>query len=174
MDNQFCSIEYLIIDHYCSLNELIPLISYRSKLRRLALHKIKINDSNIMLLSSNTLVNLKSIYLHLYETTFNELEMFITTRFSNLKFLSVITSEDITFLDAYRWEQFILNYFPQLEKFYLIYDDYIDYRQQYPIYTGISNQFFSSFWLERQWLFKAHVKYTNIKYKIRPYRYTEK
>ncbi|CAF3170403.1 unnamed protein product [Rotaria sp. Silwood2] len=41
VNNQCTSIEYLVIDHYCSLNELVSLISYTPKLRRLTVHKIK-------------------------------------------------------------------------------------------------------------------------------------
>jgi hypothetical protein len=174
MNNQFSPIEYLVIDHYCSLNELSSLISYTPQLRRLTLHKTTTNDSNITILSSITLANLKSIYLDLCQTTFNELEIFITKIFPNLKSLFIIGSEDITFLDAYRWEQLILNYFPQLEKFYLIYDDHVDNEQNYPIYTGRPNQFSSSFWIERQWLFEAEVRCVAIEYTIRPYRYIEK
>ncbi|CAF1531561.1 unnamed protein product [Rotaria sordida] len=140
MNNQFTPIEYLVIDHFCSLNELASLISYTPQLRCLILHKGKSNDSNIMvLLSSITLANLKWIYLNLCQTIFNELEIFITKIFPNLKSLSIIESEDITFLDAHRWEQLILNYFSQLEKFYLIYDDYVDNEQKYPIYTRRPN-----------------------------------
>ncbi|CAF4248040.1 unnamed protein product [Rotaria sordida] len=93
----------------------------------------------MVLLSSITLANLKWIYLNLCQTIFNELEIFITKIFPNLKSLSIIESEDITFLDAHRWEQLILNYFSQLEKFYLIYDDYVDNEQKYPIYTRRPN-----------------------------------
>ncbi|CAF1370837.1 unnamed protein product [Rotaria sordida] len=169
MNNQFTPIEYLVIDHFCSLNELASLTSYTPQFRCLILHKGKSNDSNIMvLLSSITLANLKWIYLNLSQTTFNELEIFITKIFPNLKSLSIIKSEDITFLDAHRWEQLILNYFPQLEKFYLIYDDYVDNEQKYPIYTRRPNQLSSSFWIERQWLFEAEVRYTHIEYTIHP------
>jgi len=174
MNNQFSSIEYLVINHYCSSNELASLISYAPQLHRLTLHKIKMNDPNITILSSITLINLKSIYLDLCQTKFNELEIVIRKAFPDLKSLSIIASEDITFLDAHRWEQLILNHFSQLEKFYLMYDDHINNEQKYPMYTGRSNQFFSSFWFERQWLFEAHIKYTNIEYTIRPYRYIEK
>ncbi|CAF3194320.1 unnamed protein product, partial [Rotaria sp. Silwood2] len=170
MNNQFSPIEYLVIDHYCSLNELASLISYTPQLRRLTLHKIKKNDLNsTILISSITLTNLKSIYMNLCQTTFNEMEIFITKIFSNLKTLSIIGSEDITFLDAHRWEQLILNYLPQLENFFMLYDDYVDNEQTYPIYTGRSNQFSSSFWIERQWLFEVDITNAEIEYTIHPY-----
>ena len=44
--NELSSIEYLVLDHYCSLNELEFLISFTPKLRRLTAHKIKRNNSN--------------------------------------------------------------------------------------------------------------------------------
>ncbi len=112
--------------------------------------------------------------MNLCQTTFNELEIFITKIFSNLKSLCIIESEDITFLDAYRWEQLILNYFPQLDKFYLLCDDHVDNEQKYLIYTGRLNRFSSSFWIERQCLFEAEVRDTDIEYAIHPYRYIEK
>ncbi|CAF3770227.1 unnamed protein product [Rotaria sp. Silwood1] len=171
MNNQFSPIEYLVINHYCSLNELTCLLSYTPQLRHLTLHKTKSNnDSNITILPSIILDNLKSIYLDLYRTKYNELEIFMTTKiFSNLKSLCIFGSRDITFLYAYRWEQLILNYFPRLEKFYLIYNDYIDDEQNYPIYTERRNQFSSSFWIKRQWLFEVEVKNISIEYTIHPY-----
>ncbi|CAF1476369.1 unnamed protein product [Rotaria sordida] len=169
MNNQFSPIEYLVIDHYCSLNELISLISYTLKLRRLTVHKIKTNNSNITILSSITLNNLNSIYLDLRQTTFNVLEIFITKKFPNLKSLFIAGSNDINFLDAYRWEQFILNNFSQLEKFYFVYDDLLDNEEKYRRFTGKSNQFSSSFWIERQWLFEVEIKDTDIEYIIRQY-----
>ncbi|CAF3731105.1 unnamed protein product [Rotaria sordida] len=169
MNNQYSPIEYFVIDHYCSLNELTFLISYTPKLRRLTVHKIKTNDSNITILSSMILANLNSIYLDLHQTTFNVLETFITKKFPNLKSLFIASSNDITFLHAYRWEQLILKNFPQLEKFYFIYDDLLDNEEKYPRFTGRSNQFSSSFWIERQWLFEAEIKDTDIEYTIRSY-----
>ncbi|CAF5039801.1 unnamed protein product, partial [Rotaria sp. Silwood1] len=172
INNQFSSIEYLVIDHYCSLNEHTSLLSYTPQLRRLTFYKTKPNnDSNITILPSIILDNLKSIYLDLCRTKFNELEIFMTTKiFPNLKSLCICGSKDITFLHAYRWEQLILNYFPLLEKFYLIYNDYVDDEQNYPTYTERPNQFSSSFWIQRQWLFEVEVKNISIEYTIRPYR----
>ncbi|CAF4675009.1 unnamed protein product [Rotaria sp. Silwood1] len=100
LNNQCSPIEYLVIDHDCSLNELLSLIPYTPKLRRLTVHKIKTNDSNITILSSITLANLNLIYLDLHQTTFNVLEIFITKKFPNLKSLFIVSSDDITFLNT--------------------------------------------------------------------------
>jgi hypothetical protein len=111
--------------------------------------------------------------LNVCQTTFNELEIFITKISPNLKSLSIIGSEDITFLDAHRWEKLILHNFPQLEKFYLICYDRRDNDNQYPIYSGQANQFSSSFWIQRKLIFDVEIKFTYIGYIIRPYRYIE-
>ncbi|CAF1181182.1 unnamed protein product [Rotaria sordida] len=171
MNNQFSPVEYLVINRYCSLNELESLISYTPQLRCLTLHKTKTNGLNVTVLSSTiTLANLQSISLDLCQARFNELELFITKIFSNLKSLSIIGSRDITFLNAYRWKQLILNHFSQLEKLYLTYYDRMDNNNQYPIYTGRVNQFSSSFWIQRKWIFHVQIKGIYNKYMIYPYK----
>ncbi|CAF4868035.1 unnamed protein product [Rotaria magnacalcarata] len=44
----------------------------------------------------------------------------------------------MTYLDAHRWEQLILHYYPQLEKFYFTYYDRMNNDNQYQIYSGQS------------------------------------
>jgi hypothetical protein len=93
-----------------------------------------------------------------YQITFNELEIFLTKVASNLTILSIKCSNDITFLDAHRWEQLISHYYHQLEKFYLSYYDRMGNGNQYPIYSGSINSFSSSFWIERKRIFKAQIE----------------
>jgi hypothetical protein len=45
---------------------------------------------------------------------------------------------------------------------------------QYEIYSGQVNQFSSSFWIERKWIFDVEIKFVDVVYIIRPYRYIEK
>jgi len=112
--------------------------------------------------------------MDLCEITFNQLETFIKNLPVTLKALSFsVQSQDITFLDAHRWKQLILRCFSQLEKFYLKYYDRMDNNNQYPIYSGTLNQFSSSFWIERQWVFKAEIIDKDIKYLVYPNRYIE-
>ncbi|CAF5161831.1 unnamed protein product, partial [Rotaria sp. Silwood1] len=102
----------------------------------------------------------------------HELEIFSNKLCSNLKILFINYSQNIIFLDAHRWEQLILHYYPQLEKFYLTYYDGINNNNQYPIYTGPVNQFSSSFWIQRKWIFHVKIDNTDIKYMIYPYKKT--
>ena len=121
-----------------------------------------------------TLSNLTHLSMYMHCVTFDEFEILITKIYSKLKVLSLTTlSEDMTYLDASRWEQFILQYLPQLEKFYLKSNTHFDDDYEPPLYLGESNQFISSFWFERQWIFDAQIELNDIIYSIRPYKYIE-
>jgi hypothetical protein len=77
--------------------------------------------------------------------------MFITKIYSKLKVLSVTSlCEDMTYLDAVRWEKLILKYLPQLEKYYFKYDINFENDHDILMYLGKSNQFTSTFWIERK------------------------
>jgi hypothetical protein len=94
-----------------------------------------------------------------------------------LKVLNYITrSEDIAYLNARRWEEFILQDLPQLEKFSLQYYECIDDDEDHEskINFSGSNPFLTSFWLERQWLLDVEIECENIIYSIGPYKYIVK
>ncbi|CAF4711688.1 unnamed protein product, partial [Rotaria sp. Silwood2] len=76
----------------------------------------------------------------------------------------------MTYLDADRWEEFILKYLPLLEKFYLRYYVFLNNDHGTLMYFGKSNQFSSSFWIERQWILEAEIDFDNIIYSIGPYK----
>ncbi|CAF4684268.1 unnamed protein product, partial [Rotaria sp. Silwood2] len=120
---------------------------------------------------SITLSNLTYLSIHLFDAKFDEFEMFIRKIYSKLKVLGVINeSDDIDFLDSHRWKQLILQYLPSLEKLYLQYFEDINDDYKYPIYSGKLNQFSSSFWVKRQWIFDVEIGDKEIIYCICPYR----
>jgi hypothetical protein len=80
----------------------------------------------------------------------------------------------MTYLDADRWEEFILKYLPQLKIFYLIYYIFFNNDHGTPLYFGKSNRFASSFWIERKWILENQIDYDFIIYLIRPYKYMKK
>ncbi|CAF4658163.1 unnamed protein product [Rotaria sp. Silwood2] len=102
--------------------------------------------------------------------TSNELEIFSTEIYLNLKILFIHCSDNIIFLDAYRWEKLILHYYPQLEIFYFIYYDRMNNDNQYSTYSYGLNQFSSSFWIQHRWIFNVQIDNTDIKYMVYPYR----
>ncbi|CAF1303628.1 unnamed protein product [Rotaria sordida] len=163
INNQQSTIEYLSIRHRCTLHELYTIISYTPQLRRLNLrHKLEI-DSNIRTILPITLSNLTDFSIYIHHIKFDEFEIFIRKICSKLKILRVnIQSRDITFLNAYRWEKLILQFLPQLEEFYLRYYERVGSVYKYPIYNEGSNQFISSFWIERD------NGYLNLKSTVNP------
>jgi hypothetical protein len=157
INKQFSNIKYLIIDHPCSFKELFSIISYTSQIIRLSfIHKIYSTLEN-EIISPMILSNLTDICIYGNDITFNEFEMFIRKIYSKLKCLSLTSfAKDLNYLNADRWKELILEYFPQLEKFNLTFDVY-----------GTSNRFNSSFWIERQWLLEAKIQLDMI---IHPYK----
>jgi hypothetical protein len=170
--DQHNTIENLIIDHCCTFNELSSIISYTPKLQYLKFTHDSDGNTNIGILPTIILANLTYISIHLYNIRFNRFELFIQKMPSTLKVLCVITQvQDITYLYGYRWEELIQEYLPQLENFSLKYIEYIDEDFVFPVYLEELNQFSSSFWIERQWIFETEIDYEHILYSIRSYKY---
>jgi hypothetical protein len=106
LKNQSSTIEYLIINHSCTFNELEVILSYTPQLCRLNFAHTNDNNSTIENILPIRLSNLTYISLNLHYIKFDEFTMFIKNLDCKLKFLRFITwSEDITYLDANQWEE---------------------------------------------------------------------
>ncbi|CAF4217004.1 unnamed protein product [Rotaria sp. Silwood2] len=171
-DEQLTSIEHLIIDHPCAIDELFAITSYTPNLRRLKFLSLTDRNVNIRNVKPIILQNLTHLSIYIYSTmSFNIFQIFINNLNSKIKFLSLTTVvEDINYLDANRWENFILTKLPQLEKFYFKYSAYLEENYETPIYLGYRDQFISSFWLQRRWILDIEFEFENIIYSIRPYQ----
>jgi hypothetical protein len=174
-NKQLSPIEYLLIFHSCTFDELFTILSYTPQLRRLNLVNSINIDTNVQTILPITLSNLTDISISMDNVTFDEFEILIRKINVKLKVLRVTThAQDMTFLNAHRWKKFILRSLSQLEQFYLRYYEHVNEEYKYPIYLGRPNQFTSSFWIERQWTFEAEIIGESISYFIRPYRYIQK
>src|SRR5690349_19644450 len=101
--------------------------------------------------------------MYAYDLTFDQYQMLIKNIYCMLKVLHLsTTSEDINYRNATRWERFILEDLPQLKELNFDYYEYIDDEEQFSSYLGESNQFTSSFWIERQWIFEATINSDDI------------
>ncbi|CAF1396806.1 unnamed protein product [Rotaria sp. Silwood1] len=170
-NEQFSNIEYFIIEHPFAFNELCTLISYVPQLHHLTFSGLTDENININVIKSITLSNLTRLYIEIDEIPADKLEIFINKLNAKLKVLSLgCTSEDIDYLDANRWENFILNNLPELENFYFTYHAYFGDDDISPMYFGIRDQFISSFWLQRQWTLEIEIEFDTVQYSIRPYK----
>jgi hypothetical protein len=171
-NEQISPIEYLSVDHPCSYDEFYSIISYTPQLRRLKYLNLTNSKLNQSLIQPTTLSNLTRLSIRSYEMSFDEFEIFINKLNSKLKVLSLTTIvEDIDYLDAYRWERFLLQNLPQLERFYLKYSAHFATDYATPMYFGKQNQFSSPFWLERKWVLEIEIDFENLIYSIHPYKY---
>jgi hypothetical protein len=165
------AIEYLVINHPCNSQELSNIMSYTPHLSRLSMiHTLDINE-NFPIITPMTILNLTDLSIHLSSVSFDQLERLISKIDAKLKILRLdIMSDDRAYVNARRWEQLILHYFSGLEKFYLKYFDFLHNNLQFGTYPKTVNQFFSSFWIERQWILEADTETELTIYSIRPYK----
>ena len=82
---------------------------------------------------------------------FEELEFFLNKIQSQLKDLDIRDhTADLDYMDARRWEDYLDENFPRLQRFslenYIVFNDNGDF----PFEAFQSNQFTSSFWIKRQ------------------------
>ncbi|CAF1145232.1 unnamed protein product [Rotaria sordida] len=147
IERQLSSIEHLVMNHYFTFKELYAIISYTPQLCHLDLGHQKKSDPTI-----ETLLPIRKL----------------DCKLKVLRFTS--ETEYIDYLDANRWERLILQNLPQLEDFHLKY--YVQHDDVYEssIYLEDCNQFTSSFWIERKWIFEAEIGFYLTVYSIQLYK----
>ncbi|CAF0778917.1 unnamed protein product [Rotaria sordida] len=150
-NEQFNYIEYLNIGIIITLVEVITILSYTPKLRRLTCQQLYgcsqyISTRDIIKLPYLTHINFDQCRLR-----FSEFELFIKKINSQLRVLHFTTFDNISFLDANRWQRLIVQYLPHLYKFEFEYDEKISNTFQLGPHHQQINQFTSLFWLQRQW-----------------------
>jgi len=171
INKRLSPIKYLVINHACPFKELSIILSYTPQLCRLNFTDAYDNNANIGMMLPITLSDLTHLSICIHFTAFDTFEIFMRKFYSKLKILHVnISLENPTYLDSDRWEPLILEYLPQLEKFYLTYYSKFGEGCGTPIYMGPANKFSSSFWIERRWIFECECHPYQIIYSIRPYK----
>ncbi|CAF4392648.1 unnamed protein product, partial [Adineta steineri] len=129
------------------------------------------DTNNFNLIEPIKLIYLTKLSIEIYDMTFDELEILIKKLKLNLKILSLdIKHNDMSYLNARRWEHFLQENLSQLEKFYFKKTVYFSENNQTPMYFGEKNEFNSTFWIERRWIFKVENDSENLIYSIQPYK----
>jgi hypothetical protein len=172
-EEQLTNIEYLVINHSCTFNQVSAIISYTPELYHLNLMKSYDTYLNKeILLPIMNLFSLTYLSIRICDIYFEELELFIGETGCNLKVLRITRLYERDYLDADQWQQLIEDYLPDLEKFYLQFHTEIDPEAAISN-TLPSDNFRSLFWIERQWLMDIEMNSLKIMCSIRPYRYIE-
>jgi hypothetical protein len=165
--NHYSTLEYLIINGHCRLDQLISILSYTPKLCHLSCQYLYGSGCTEI----NFPLNLTSICLILYRISFDELKLFLSKISFQLKKLRIKKFDDVDYFHAEQWEQLIRNFMPSLCIFDLQYSILIDNDS----YQRLIQEFFSKFWIERKWFFDYYYyktensDYLNF-FSIIPYR----
>ncbi|CAM4966140.1 unnamed protein product [Rotaria socialis] len=145
--DQCQTLECLVLNGHCRLDQLISILSYVPKLHRLACEQLSGSEYIDI---TRIPENLTSISLTPYRISFNELKLLLTSKISfKLKKLRIKIFNNETFFHAEQWEELILNYMPCLHSFDLQYTGLIDECCQ----LNLIAPFHSKFWIDRQWSF---------------------
>ncbi|CAF3831795.1 unnamed protein product [Rotaria sp. Silwood1] len=166
---QLTNIEYLVINHSCTFNQISTIISYTPELYHLNLMKSYDSYLNNEMILPMNLFSLTYLSIKICDIMLDELELFIEETGCNLKVLRITRLYERDYLDADRWQQLIEDYLPDLEEFYLKYHEKID--PEAAISNALpSDNFRSLFWIERQWLMDVEMNSLKIDCSIRSYR----
>ncbi|CAF1510485.1 unnamed protein product [Adineta ricciae] len=171
-EKHFSPLEYLILDHPCTFQELFSLISYTPHLHRLTfLHKWFIHDENFNQISSIDLPYLSHLTVNSYYGTFDDLQIFISKIHCKLTIFNLfIVSPDITFLSGDRWERFLIQYLPHLVEFSFKYSlSFAEIQENVDFDRNMQNQFHSSFWIQQNWILDVEIDFNAIVYSIKPF-----
>lgn len=164
-------IEYLVIDHICSFDELAFLVSYSPQLRQLHVKDSLISMPKITMMSPTALIHLTHLTIFADNFVFNEVELFIKRMNFRLKVLFIRTSDDTSYLNADRWEQLIIQHLPYLDEFSLLYQECLVEECQYDPYREKLNAFLTPFWIQRKWSLNMDIDEDYSSFFVRSYRY---
>ncbi len=169
---QSTTIQSLIIDHCCTFKQLAILLSYTPELTHLEFCHEPVRDSDIETILPVTLSNLTHVSMDLNHLDYGEFEIFMKKFSSKLKVFHLIVRNDVPiYLASPIWEKLIQQDMPQLEKFSLKFYELADDEDRLADYIWPDNQFTSSFWIDRKWIFHVEIDTFDIIYLIHPYKY---
>ena len=169
MNEKFSPIEYLVIDHKCTVNQLISLLQHTPRLRHLTVPGMSESDDDIIIGVPINLSQLTHISISIFHTEFSTFETFIGNISCHLRVLRIQLLENPEYVDAERWKRLITTSMPYLSKFYLDYDSFGCNHDEIVLYELIDDAT-SPFWSERHWISELCIKTFCISCSIRPQR----
>ena len=169
-ESQLNSIESMYIRQFCSFDELELIVSYMPQLR--SLNNLQIYKSKGF--PSLNLLNLTSLTIGLYDITFNQLKIYLSKIQSQLEVLHIENStEDLTYINDKKWEEYLLENFFQLKRFSLSNLIEFEYDEDSLLEIIEPNQFTSSFWINRRMILDMELFQGEFWYSVRSYRYVK-
>lgn len=156
-NEQISNIKYLVIDHTCTLDELITIISYTPQLQRLTCENVDESNETIQKDKIITIPTLLKISIKRCRVVFDDLETFLTKASPQLQYLRITTSNDASYLDANRWQRIISQNLRDLSVFEFVFQETMNEDFESTIYHEKINDFYSSFWFNKKWIFRVNL-----------------
>jgi hypothetical protein len=171
VNEQLSTIEHLVFNHRCTLFELLSILSHTPRLRHLNCGNLVKFEYPVRIEQPIVLSNLTYTRFDAFLGDFDEFEMSMANLLASAQILVINNVFDETYMDAHRWEGFIIKHMPHLRRFEFTYaaDFPADYADA--LSNKLINGFASSFWIDWQWFFEIKIEYSKIHYSIRLYRY---
>ncbi|CAF1134371.1 unnamed protein product [Rotaria sordida] len=166
------TIEYIVIDHFCTLPELCAILSHIPQLRYC--HFREVYDADPMNIDTTIqikLFNVICISMKDCEIKFDTFEQLIREIECPLQVLHITnTYDENNYLDANRWKILILNYLPHLKEFSLTYNTDIGNKSVIQLDFERVKSFTSLFWIERKLILGIKISRYHIIYSIHPFK----
>ena len=161
-DQSTTLIESLAVDHDCNINDLLVLLSYTPRLRRLTCESIAEDEMPLPPEKVNAIPTLTRVSINRWNADFNRLETFLTIVAPELQCLTIKCYEKVDFFfSAERWERVITQHFPHLSTFNFTYVETIDEDFVVTQHHEHMHRFTSPFWSKKHWWFNVQIDHDN-------------
>lgn len=168
LNQKATSIECLCIDHPASISNIFSLLEYTPKIRYLKCEIVENFDEITENLVKMKLPFLKQISIRVIRYFFDKVETCMHCIGEQVEILKLQLSDNISYMNAARWERAIKKDLPRLKVLDIVLDDIV-YDEIESIYALI-NPFYSQFWFERGWFTTLSLKPFYVTIHIRPYK----
>ena len=163
------SIERLIINHPCTIEELTSLLLHLPSLRYLSCDQLIGSDEDQMNKRNEQLILPQLIQISITScfVAFDDLEMFLKSISQQLRVLRLTVFGNATYLDADRWKKLTKRHMPKLSKLYFDYES--DFDEQYS--ACVDHHMLFWFCIEKNWSCEYRLRSYDYVLSIRPRRY---
>jgi len=156
-NERFSTIEYLIINHLCTLNEILSMLPHTPRLYHLTCGKVIESREKFQNEKTIMLYKLTRIHIDMCEAWIDDFARFMSKLCAPIQVLRIKYHTGSDYLEADEWEYLIEMRLPYLRTFdYEYHEAYVTNNDAEHFHTKI-NRFTSPFWIKHQWFFQFEI-----------------
>ncbi len=155
-DNNYSSssLQYLIMEHSCTLSKLVAMLSSTPQLRHLYCQFLHGSNQSIGNNFEIILPNLTYLSFCKCKIRFDELEILIKKIGPQLQVVRLTTTDDKAYFNCDRWRQLLAHYTPHLRLFEFEHQEAVSIASVYIADQTHLHHFTSTFWKKPYWIIK--------------------